>query len=258
MENLLLLAPILLLCACTTMPSAQSEASPPLPQHLLLSRDSSGSAIFYQKVFKWDAPPLETPGTLGLISDDGLIGGIVSLPEDASTDQQAMWLVSMETDDLEGALAKVATNGGVVVHGPSTIKGGLRTAVVQDPQGGVFQVVQGEILEPDCWVWVELASETPSESASWYTKVFGVTQKESSGERILLSMDGTEFGAVSPTVFENSGSQWVPVLAVSDLPDHLSRVTSAKGEVLLASEADGVALILDPQGAPLLLQEAKL
>jgi predicted enzyme related to lactoylglutathione lyase len=216
------------------------------------------SGAFYAQVFGWRIPDWEAYNTFGIRSESGsLIGGMVGLPEDASTDQQAMWLISIETENLDEVLTRVVAENGSVVHGPSAVFGGMRTAVVQDPQGAVFQLVEGAVDRPDCWIWFELAAEEPSVSAAWYQKVFGIeTRPDASGERILLSREGEAFGSVSTTVFENAKDQWVPVLAVSQLSSLLENVVAAQGEVLLKTER--VALILDAQGAPLLLQEQEV
>jgi uncharacterized protein len=110
----------------------------------LQTTDLDASSGFYSGLFDWTIEPFpESPEPYLSIKAGGANnGGIRKLEGPAPPS----WLVYFGTDDLDGALAKVGELGGGTVAGPIDIQI-ARIAVVQDPQGAVFALYDGE-LEP--------------------------------------------------------------------------------------------------------------
>jgi len=50
--------------------------------------------------------------------------------------------LTLYVDDLDGIVERATTRGGQVVHGPTDLGPGTRIAVLEDPDGNPFEVVQ--------------------------------------------------------------------------------------------------------------------
>ena len=106
----------------------------------LQTRDKDGSLAFYNTVFGWthDSDP---NGYVMLKADGRTQAGMIQMDESWGP-MPPNWSVYFMVKDVEAAVAKVGELGGNVMV-PPTAAGELgRFAVVQDPQGGVFTVMQ--------------------------------------------------------------------------------------------------------------------
>ena len=106
----------------------------------LQTRDKDGSLAFYNTVFGWthDSDP---NGYVMLKADGRTQAGMIQMDESWGP-VPPNWSVYFMVTDVEAAVAKVGELGGNVMV-PPTAAGELgRFAVVQDPQGGVFTVMQ--------------------------------------------------------------------------------------------------------------------
>jgi uncharacterized protein len=108
----------------------------------LNSRDLPSGKQFYRTVFGWDA--VDVPGmeyTQFKLGDEMIAGGMATgagTPANAPSN----WLVYFAVLDTDATVAKLTQLGGGVHHAPQDIPGVGRFAVVHDPQGGVFGLLQ--------------------------------------------------------------------------------------------------------------------
>ena len=110
----------------------------------LMTRDMDAATRFYGAVFGQQFEPLpETPdGSYQLIKvDDRMVGGFWRLPDDVPSDAPAHWTTYFQMDDLDAALERLQDAGGMVTGEPVDSPYG-RWAVVSDPQGGAFRIIQ--------------------------------------------------------------------------------------------------------------------
>jgi predicted enzyme related to lactoylglutathione lyase len=108
----------------------------------LNSRDLPAGKQFYRSVFGWSAE--EAPGmeyTQFKLGDDLIAGGMAAGP-DTPANAPANWLVYFAVADTDATVAKLTELGGGVFHSPEDIPGVGRFAVVHDPQGAVFGLLQ--------------------------------------------------------------------------------------------------------------------
>ena len=82
-----------------------------------------GPPVGTYQLFTWPG----TPQPLGAMSNSARIPGV-----------HTHWLYYFTVPDLDAALAKVRSLGGLVANGPMEVPGGARVAQCEDPQGGAF------------------------------------------------------------------------------------------------------------------------
>ncbi len=107
----------------------------------LIVPDLERAARFYGAVFGWgleDAPYGDGPVYKLWMREGGMVAGLMQLP---SPEVHNCWNIYFGTADAADAAARTAELGGRVLRGPFPTPGG-DVAVLQDPQGGVFSVLQ--------------------------------------------------------------------------------------------------------------------
>lgn len=213
---------------------------------------------FYGAVFDWTATRKGSEAYWEWTTSGGVpVGGLITLPD---AGEGALWLTTVFVQDLSGTLVKVTENAGTVLHGPVSVRGG-RTAVIQAPDGSRLQLREsGASGRTEPWIWLELFSGNPADSAAWLQNVFSLeTRNAESGDRIFLLAEGEPVAAVSSGPFEDAPAQWVPVLGVENLGATVFLLLERGGKVLKSSEDSErrVALVSDPQNALLLLQQTR-
>lgn len=111
----------------------------------LQTTDIDAAAAFYRDLFGWTAEPFEASPDPYLIIKNGerSNGGIRPLGQEGVPPH---WLVYFAIDDIDAGLARAQELGGTKLAGPIDI-GVAKIGVVQDPQGAVFALYDGE-LEP--------------------------------------------------------------------------------------------------------------
>lgn len=254
LPSLFILTAVLLLTACVSPPPP--PASSPLGRQDLVSGRPKASAEFYREVFGWTVTPQGTPSYSEFQTEDGLtVGGLVAFPDAGDA---AVWLTTLDVEDLHQTVAKVIAEGGSLLHGPVSVRGGAQTAVIADADGARLQLRQGAAAAvQSVWIWHELLTQNPAAAALWYGAVFGFTSETTASERILLFQEESPVAGLSLNPFVEEAPQWIPVLGVDDLSSLLSAIPRHGGEVIQVSNdpARRIALIADPQNAPLLLQQ---
>ncbi|MCB9561534.1 MAG: VOC family protein [Kofleriaceae bacterium] len=111
----------------------------------LNTRDLDRAAGFFDGLFGLEARDVPMPGgkyvTLHRDGAEQPVGGIMKMTEQWG-ETPPHWMVYLGTDDTDATAAKITTLGGkVCVPAFDTPYG--RIAVVEDPQGAVFSLIQG-------------------------------------------------------------------------------------------------------------------
>jgi uncharacterized protein len=113
--------------------------------HELNTRDVPAAKEFYADVFGWsfEDSEFEGAGTYTAIKlGDQAVGGILDVTERVPAEVPAHWLVYFGVDDADASVEVAKQNGGEVPAGPFDIAEVGRIAVVKDPWGAVFAVIQ--------------------------------------------------------------------------------------------------------------------
>jgi uncharacterized protein len=110
----------------------------------LNTRDPESAKAFYGSVFGWTFEDQEfETGTYTTIGLDGeTFGGVLDITDRVPAEVPAHWLVYFMVEDAEAIAATAEEAGGEVRFGPEKISGVGTIAVIKDPFGAIFAVLQ--------------------------------------------------------------------------------------------------------------------
>jgi predicted enzyme related to lactoylglutathione lyase len=109
----------------------------------LYSRNPDATSAFYHKALGYDVAPETNSGRKSefvLSSGGNKRGGIASIPEEG--DYRPSWLGVILVADMDKTLEKASALGGKVLVEPRGAEFGSRFAILLDPTGGTFGLVQ--------------------------------------------------------------------------------------------------------------------
>jgi hypothetical protein len=233
--------------------------------HDLVTPDLAAAQRFYGAMFGWTFEPV-AEGYVLVRNDGRLIGGMASIDRSRPA---GYWIALMSVPDVDQAVAQTTAAGGESLLPPFTLPGRGRIAVLRDPQGAVFGVVDSASGDPldravdvNDWLWHEVWSEDRDAAAAFYTSLAGYsveTDQTPGGTYSYLASQGRPrlgLGEKPGTEFSNT---WVSYLRVDDVQALTDRVEAHGGSVVMAPRPEvrnaSVAIITDPNGAGLVLQE---
>jgi uncharacterized protein len=119
--------------------------------HELLAADWQKAFAFYGELFDWQKADTEISptDTYRLFSAGGqMIGGIFNK---RASEQIPFWLYYFNVDDIDAAMERVKTGGGMVFEGPLELPGGNWTVRCTDPQGAAFALQGKRSQEGVAW-----------------------------------------------------------------------------------------------------------
>ena len=150
--------------------------------HQLMTRDVPGAKKFYSKLIGWKPQPWPLDPTYTVChSDAGPVAGIMAIPADMPAEVPAHWLQYIGTRDVDGTAQAAVRAGGSIVKAPSDMQGAGRYAVLKDPQGAVFAILDPENARPEvagvpplgAFSWHELATSDNEAAFAFYSGLFG-------------------------------------------------------------------------------------
>jgi hypothetical protein len=109
----------------------------------LLTTDAKAAGRFYAGLFGWTAkemPMMDIPYTI-FSSGPAQVGGMMTILKEWGP-MPSNWLTYFATADCNALVEKAKKVGAVVVKPPADVPNVGRFAVLQDPQGGTFAVIQ--------------------------------------------------------------------------------------------------------------------
>lgn len=265
---------VLLLVGCATQmptvpPIGTAGVSHPgkIVWHDLVTPDPKSAKEFYSGLLGWTFEDLTSGYSLAR-QNGQLVAGVAKLNVSG---EPAHWLPLMSVSDIDSALGHTTGSGGEVVLEAFDLPGRGRVAVVRDPEGAAFGVVQSSVGDPEDrrrvvnqWLWNEVWIDDAAAAVEFYGAMEGFEVGESDAFDVrykYLTRNGIpRFGFLEKSS-KNIESTWVSYILVEDVDDAVSRVESLGGTILLAPNPevrDGlVAIVTDPSGAGLVLQEDK-
>ena len=121
---------------------AHSEPGTPIWSELM-TRDLASARVFYESVFGWTALEEDFDGVPYTVwkRREQLVGGALEMDETWPEDTHPHWMVYIATADCDATARRCSALGGTVWHPPEDIGPG-RCALLEDPAGGTFSVIQ--------------------------------------------------------------------------------------------------------------------
>lgn len=240
---------------------------------LTTSEGALGAAeAFYGEVLGWSFRDSGMEGFeyhLATSSGD-MVAGLMVKPADAPAEMPPFWLIYFAVDDADKAAADVMAAGGQTFHAPSDIPGTGRFAVLADPQGAAFGVLQPAPMPGEDQAggafdqakaghgnWNELMTTDPEAGFGFYARLLGWSKSQAvdmgeMGVYQLFSHDGADIGGMmglGPAPVPN----WLPYFGVNGVAAAIGRIEAGGGKLAHGPmEVPGgafIAVAQDPQGA---------
>ena len=245
----------------------------------LMTPDPAGAKSFYDAVVSgWDigtdsvAPGIEYR-MIGR-SDGGNAGGVLTLTDEmCAGGARPVWLGYLHTNDVDAKTEAIKTDGGTVMMEPWDQPGVGRLAMVTDPAGAPFYLMDPipsendpdgrsdvfSVDQPQHVRWNELWSSDPVRSIDFYKRHFGWGQEgdmdmgELGKYSFVQSHRGVNIGAIMPRMPDVPASMWNFYIGVDDIDRAAEAVKAGGGTVFQDPiQIPGGEYALngtDPQGA---------
>lgn len=241
--------------------------------------DLDAAGGFYARILGWQVTDSGMEGFDYRLAKSGgdMVAGLMS-----NAGQQGSpppnWLIYFAADDCDQTAADIRAAGGTVCHGPADIPGTGRFAVVADPQGAVFGLLQPDMSQmsaedrakaeagggafdpqkPGHGSWNELMSSDPQAAYGFYAGIFGWTKGDTMdmgamGTYQLLRHNGADIGAVMG-LGDAPVPVWLPYFGIDGPVTTVIDAIKAAGGIIHQGpmEVPGpawIAVAQDPQGA---------
>jgi predicted enzyme related to lactoylglutathione lyase len=229
----------------------------------------AASQAFYGTLFGWTFESGQgiDPGYVIIRHEGQPIGGIVKPREGNAA--AAQWLAYVVVADVDRAAKDFEQAGGRIYRGPLNARKDLRVAVVADAQGAPLGLAS---RGPDAdttvvpglhrWLWMEYVAHDPASALAFYAAAVGfryeLHETRNAFAYYLLSTDRPRAGLFE-SLWDRERSAWLPYIRVADPAAMAARAVGLGGAMVLAPHAavrnGSLAIVLDPDGAPLALQK---
>jgi len=236
----------------------------------LETRDLNAAGAFYKAVLGWTLTGAGMPDfDYRLAGCDGtMVAGMMS---NATQEGEPLpnWIFYLAVDDCDATAQAAGTAGGKVVMPAHDIPGTGRFAVLADPQGAVFGILQPLPMEtgpeigafdqtrPGHGNWLELRTSDPEAAFDFYAGLFGWTKDSAvemgaMGTYQIFAHGGRAIGGMM-RADPSDLPPWLVYFGADELDGAVQRIGIADGTVIHGpSEVPGgafIAIARDPQGA---------
>lgn len=235
----------------------------------LMTNDTAAAEAFYGSVVGWQAKDAGMPGiayTL-LSAGDMQVGGVMALPPQAlAAGARPGWIGYLGVDDADASAARIRAAGGAVHRAPEDIPGIGRFAVVTDPHGAAFIVMQPFSDEqppqpapgtPGHVGWHELHAGDLDSAWAFYASQFGWTRDQAidmgpMGTYQLFATGGPAVGGMMTKTPDTPAPMWLYYFNVDGVDAAVARVMQGGGKLLFGPQqvpgGSWIVQCTDPQG----------
>jgi len=231
----------------------------------LCTNDEDAAQTFYKAVIGWDAAPFDGEGApdYRIFSMAGKgVGGLMHLPEGLN---HPFWIGYVGVSDCDAAVEK-AKAAGATIHRTMDIPSVGKLAMIDDPQGVGYALIQGYSEQkseafnqalPGHGNWNELYTADLAAGFAYYSGQYGWTKGQTMpmgpmGDYQLFQVDGVDVGGMMKAP-EGVPPSWLFYFGVPDIDAAVEKITGNGGAVRNGPmEVPGGAWIVqaaDPQGA---------
>jgi predicted enzyme related to lactoylglutathione lyase len=237
--------------------------------HQLLTRDIPAAKKFYTKLVGWKTQPWPLdPGYTVCHAGDVPTAGMMAMAPEIPAEAPPHWMQYIGTRDVDGTAEAAVRGGGSIIKPPSDMQGAGRYAVLQDPQGAVFAIIDPENArrEPEgsppplaMFSWHELATTDHEAAFAFYSNLFGwdaITRMDMGplGVYLVFGQDGVQKGGIYNKPPDHPAApNWLPYAHVPNVDTSVGVAQSGGAALMLGPmEVPGgsrIAVITDPTGA---------
>jgi predicted enzyme related to lactoylglutathione lyase len=214
--------------------------------HDLMTVDLERSKEFYQGLFGWTYFQQEMGpiGSYTVIQRQGqAIGGMVATEPRHGV--RTHWLSYLSVADVDGLCKRMTKLGGNVAVEPRGVPGVGNFAILQDPEGGVFSVLQmsdgmpapERLRDHGSIYWDQLLTRDDGRAARFYREVCGWTvdryEMEGQGSYgVFKRGDEAVAGMLTLSGDDKRKQGWLVYVAVDDIDEVAEKVTQLDGEIV--------------------------
>ena len=222
----------------------------------LMTPDPAAAKRFYDAVVGWSidvnsvAPGLEY--RMIKRGDGGNAGGVLTLTDEMlSGGARPAWLGYLQAADVDAIVAAIVGEGGKTMMAPQDQPGVGRIAMVTDPQGAPFYLMdplppegQPDAVSPDSGSdvfsvdqphhvrWNELSTSDPAAAIDFYQRHFGWAQEGSMdmgefGQYRFVQHDNVGIGAIMPLMPGMPHAVWSYYIGVDDIDRAAAAIATA-------------------------------
>jgi predicted enzyme related to lactoylglutathione lyase len=274
---IVLIGAALLAAACTRTAPLPAISADPIPEHIpgklvwraLLTDDPLAARTFYGALFGWTFESTAIDEYTLIRAGGRPVGAVLEVEPSNDTERVTQWLSFLSVRDVDALIPEFEL-AGTIHRKPLDVPGFGRVAVVADPQQAplaLFRSATGDPpdgVEPAIgeFLWTDYVAAEPLAAADFYRRIAGwdVRRHDSpSGNEYWVFWQADQGRA---GMFENPwpevNANWLPYVRVADTAASVARVTQLGGTIVLAPSPEirngTTAIVLDPQGAALVLQ----
>jgi hypothetical protein len=232
----------------------------------LTTPDTDAARAFYGNVLGWTTAraPMEGMDYILASAAETMVAGMMQPP---TAEIPPNWLIYFAVTDVDATVRAMRADGAGEVVAPTDIPGTGRFAVLTDPQGAYFGLLQPlpggsggayDARKPGHGNWHELMSSDPDAGLDFYARHLGWVQTDAMdmgemGTYRLVAAQGGDIGGIMGMVAPGMPPNWVPYFGVPGVEAAMAAITGAGGKILNGPvEVPGgawIAQALDPQGA---------
>ncbi len=221
--------------------------------------DMEHAGGYYADIFDWKTVEALAVSDYGFFQQQDKT--VASLRRIADGD--SFWLPYILVDDAQRMLAQAADLGARLHADVTEIAGVARTAVVEDPAGGVigFWEPRGHngaeltAVNGSLW-WNELLTPDVDAARDFYARLLGWTAVDSQmrdGPYAVFEYDARSMAGLSQAPARGDEQRWRPIFSVSDCRAVVDRAEELGGEIEHAVQTIGrvgtLGVMRDPGGA---------
>jgi len=230
----------------------------------LLSNDTAAAKGFYSRLMGWKAE--DWPGGMpySVFNAEGRgVGGLMALPDEAKQmGARPHWVTYIAVADASATVAEAGRLGGVVIKAPFDVPEVGKLAILKDPQGALFAIIQPS--KPDApqqpkfggFSWRELATSDQAGAFKFYQALFGWQEMQRmpmgpDASYVIFGYDGQQHGGMYVRMSDQQPIAWLSYTHVADA-DKAAAAATAAGAKLINGPMDvpggRIAQLLDPEG----------
>jgi predicted enzyme related to lactoylglutathione lyase len=239
----------------------------------LLAHDLPSVERFYGELFGWDFDDRgeADPSYVVVRSDGRAIAGVARIDRLKGDVAGAQWISWISVPDVDRAAAAAIAGGGAILRTPRDLELRGRAAVIADPEGAPIALLRSASGDPadaeaalNEWIWTELWTWDARGAQAFYRDVVGyeggtLDEPGLGADYAVFRMGDVPRAGIIQLETDGVRSHWVPYVRVADPHAVVERVDDLGGRVLIPPSDElrsgSVALIADPGGAPLVVQQ---